>query len=124
MNVSKNFFLIASLFIPIIFGVVLPWPELLPFPTWPCFIGFVMLCLAFSPDRLRDAAFSPILKLSHFIGIINQTIIMFIIFYTLFVPIALVRRLMGIDALKIKIIPRETHWRTPDEKTINFDRPY
>lgn len=121
---SKTFFLILSLFIPVLFGIILPWPDLLPFPTWPCFFGLAFLCLAFSPNKVRDSLFMPIFKISHFIGTINQVLIMGIIFFTLFVPLAWIRRLFKIDSMRLKQSNQNSFWRKPDEPLINFDRPY
>tara|TARA_R110000868_G_scaffold155691_7_gene382243 strand:- start:3801 stop:4181 length:381 start_codon:yes stop_codon:yes gene_type:complete len=121
---SKNFFLILSLFIPVLFGVILPWPELLTFPTWPSFFGLIFLCISFSPRKVRDRFFYPIFKVSHFVGLINQFLIMSIIFFLLIVPIALIRKIFKVDSLRLKPTNKSSFWRKPDENFINFDRPY
>lgn len=123
-NNSKNFFLIASIFIPIIFGIILPWSNTTPFPIWPYFTGILMVCLAFSPRRVRDTIFYPILKISTFIGLINQFIIMLLVFVCIFVPVGLVRRILGIDSLNSKSLSKDSFWRTPDEERINFNHPF
>ncbi|MBH46978.1 MAG: hypothetical protein CME71_02280 [Halobacteriovorax sp.] len=123
-HTSKNFFLILSLVIPILFGVILPWPELLTFPTWPSFFGLLCLCISFSPQRIRDRFFYPVFKISHLIGIMNQFLIMGLIFYLLFVPIALIRKIFKMDSLRLKSDQNNSFWRKPDENFINFDRPY
>lgn len=124
MNSSRLFFLIGSVFIPLIFGIIIPLILKQEFKVTAFWIGFGFIACAALPLKLREALFYPINKIAMLVGHINQTLIMGIIFYAMFTPISLFRKLKGVDTMGLKSKDNSSFWRDPDEKWINFDRPY
>ncbi len=124
MNSSRLFFLIGSIFIPVFFGIIIPLILKQEFKVTAFWVGLGFIIAATLPLKLRDALFYPINKIAMLLGYINQTLIMGLIFFAMFTPISLFRKLKGVDAMGLKSKKGSTFWREPDEKWINFDRPY
>lgn len=124
MAPSRAFFLIATVFFPLVFGLIFPWLLERPLPMWPHYFAIGFIVIAALPDKPRNFIFWPIEKISHILGIINQTIIMGLIFYFIFMPIALVRRLKGSDPLRLKNKKLSSYWINSEEKKIDFTKPY
>jgi len=72
-------------------------------------ILFLMAALFF------DSFLSPLnelwMKLGLLLGMIVSPLVMGIIFFTLFVPIGLIMRLFDRDELRLKMRPRDSHWK-------------
>lgn len=124
MAPSRIFFLIATIFFPVVFGIIFPWLLDRPFPMWPHYFAGAFILLALLPDRPRDLAFWPIEKVSHILGIVNQTIIMGLIFYVIFTPIAIVRRIKGSDPLRLKLRNLPSYWVKSEDAKVDFTKPY
>lgn len=124
MNSSRLFFLIGSVFIPLLFGIIIPLILKQEFKVTAFWIGLGFLIAAALPLKIREALFYPINKTAMLLGYINQNIIMGLIFYVMFTPISFLRKLKGVDAMGLKSKETSSFWRDPDEKWINFDRPY
>lgn len=124
MSSSRLFFLIGSIFIPLLFGVLIPVILKQSFKTTPFLIGLGFLLASTLPKKPRDSLFYPINQLAMLIGHINQTLILGIIFYGMFMPISIFRKIRGIDTMGIKPQHTDSFWRNPDENWINFNRPY
>jgi len=124
MNSSRLFFLIGSIFIPMVFGIIIPMILKQEFKVTAFWVGLGFIVAASLPLKLRETLFYPINKIAMLLGYINQTLIMGLIFYAMFTPISLFRKLKGIDAMGLKSKDTSTFWRDPDEKWVNFDRPY
>ncbi len=124
MNTSRLFFILGSIFIPLFFGIVIPLLLKTNFKVNAFWVGLAFLVCAAMPRVIRDALFYPINKIAMFIGHINQTIIMGFIFYGMFAPISIFRKMKGSDPMGLKQKGKTSFWREPDEKWINFDRPY
>jgi len=124
MNTSRLFFLIGSLFIPTFFGIIIPLIQKQEFKVTAFWVGLGFIIAEALPLKMREALFYPINKVAMVLGFINQTLILGLLFFAMFTPIALFRKLWGIDTLVLSSKEKTTFWREPDEKWINFDRPY
>lgn len=124
MNTTRLFFLLGSIIIPLVFGLIIPTVMNTTFKTNAFWVGAGFLICAILPEKLRGIIFYPINKVATLLGFINQTVIMGLIFYGLFMPISLLRKLRGHDQLRLKRSNKETFWKDPDQTWINFDQPY
>tara|TARA_R110002049_G_scaffold152839_2_gene316987 strand:+ start:1650 stop:2024 length:375 start_codon:yes stop_codon:yes gene_type:complete len=124
VSTTRLFFLLGSVIIPTIFGIIIPMIMSTTFKVNAFWVGAAFLFCALLPEKLRSIIFYPINKVANLLGYINQTIIMGIIFYGLFMPISLFRKLKGSDQLRLKKKGRTSYWNEPDQKWINFDQPY
>lgn len=122
---SRKFGLsVGSVFVGV-FGLVLPWALARPLPRWPFLIGTPLLLLAL----LWPAALAPIrrlwMKLAEALGWVNSRIILFILFFLVFTPLAFLLRLSGWDPLRLRRAKVATYWREGEaEAKLRFDRPF
>ena len=83
--------------------------ELLGFISLIISIFFLISALFF------DSVLLPLnklwMKLGLLLGMIVSPLVMGIIFFTLFVPIGLIMRLFDRDELRLKMRPRDSHWK-------------
>lgn len=85
-----------------------------------CFNIFVSLALVFLLITLiKSVVLLPLNKLwmglGFLLGKIVSPIILGIIFLGLFTPIAILMRFRGRDELRLKLVPKATHWRSRNE---------
>jgi len=99
----RKFGLIFAVFFSLFFGLLLPWIWDKPSPTWAWIVSGVFVAFAL----LFPAALRPVyvvwMKIGHVLGWINTRIILGIIFFILFAPIALVFRIFGRDSMDRKL---------------------
>lgn len=98
------------------FGLLLPWLFEKPWPVWP-WVGAGVFAGA---GLVLPGALRPIyyvwMKLGHALGWINTRIILGVVFFVLFAPIALLLRLLGKDPLKRRLDRETGSYRVRSEK--------
>ncbi len=78
---------------------------------------FTILATIFKPNILDP--FNKIWMYFGFIlGKIVSPIVLAIIFYILISPIAIIIKLMGRDELLLKVVPKDSYWKSRNPKTI------
>jgi len=101
----RKFGLIFALFVSFVFGLTLPYLRGNALPYWPWAVSGVLLFLSL----IVPAALKPLyilwMSMGHYMGILNTKIILCLIYYLVFTPIALVFRLADKD-------PMERNWKT------------
>ena len=76
-----------------LFGIFFPWVLHKPHPVWPWWGGVPLLVLgAAFPWALRPL-YGPWMKLSHVLGWVNSRILLSIIYFLVFTPVAFFLRL-------------------------------
>ncbi len=109
-----------------LFGLVLPWIAGRAFPRWPFFLGLPLMLLGTAwPALLRPLHFVW-MKLATALGWVNTRIILAILFFLIFTPLALLRRLLRKDPLGLRWDEGEsTYWRPAElNSKPRFDRPF
>ncbi|HKX12508.1 MAG TPA: SxtJ family membrane protein [bacterium] len=110
----------------LVFGLALPWLAGRAWPRWPFILGLPLLLLGLAwPAWLRPLHFGW-MKLAAVLAWVNTRIILAILFFLIFTPLAFFRRLLGKDPLGLKPGENEsTYWRqaATDSKP-RFDRPF
>ena len=112
----RNFGLVFGGGLIVFFGVLLPWIFEKPWPLWP-WVGagmFAVTGLAL-PGLLRPV-FYVWMKLGHALGWINTRIILGLVFFIMFAPIALALRMFGKDPLHRKLEDDVGTYRVSSEK--------
>jgi hypothetical protein len=112
----RNFGLVFSGGLIVFFGLLLPWIFERPWPLWPwvgagVFAGSGLLL----PEVLRPV-FYVWMKLGHALGWINTRIILGLVFFVMFAPIALLLRLLGKDPLHRKLDDEAGTYRVVSNK--------
>ena len=80
----------------------------------------------FTITMVKPSFLTPLNKLwmqfGFLLGMIVSPIILGLIYFSIFTPIAIIMRISGRDELRVKFIRRRTYWRSlsDQEKTTNF----
>lgn len=112
----RNFGLVFAGGLIVFFGLLLPWLFERPWPWWPwlgagAFAGTGLLL----PGLLRPVYYLW-MKLGQVLGWINTRIILGMVFFIVFAPIALLLRLLGKDPLHRKREAAAQTYRVTSEK--------
>lgn len=123
----RQFGLLFSTVVILLFGVLLPWVFDQTYPLWPWVSAGVLAILAvLTPTTLRPF-YRVWMRFGLIAGFINTRIIMFLLYYLVFVSIGALMTLIGRDALS-----RRTGDTAHDSYRVvsstrdqdHFERPY
>lgn len=123
----RHFGLLFSLILVALFGVLLPWLFGARWPAWPWSIGVVMTTLAIVWPQGLAPIYRIWMRFGLIAGFVNTRIIMFLLYYGVFTPVALLMRVAGRDALARRTYDKEmssyrvNSTRRPKD---HFERPY
>ena len=123
----RQFGFLFSLILVALFGVILPWLFDVRWPVWPWSAGGVMMTLAIAWPPGLAPIYRIWMRFGLIAGFVNTRIIMFLLYYGVFVPVALLMRIAGRDALARRTYNEEmssyrvTSTRRPKD---HFERPY
>jgi hypothetical protein len=121
----RNFGLLMGGMFALLFGLVFPWISGKPNPLWPFYLlgGFWFLALLI-PNFLAPVHWFW-MKLGHYLGWINSRIILGILFFFLFTPLAWLLTGLGKNpiGLRAKSAGNYRIFRNPKNK-INMEVPY
>ena len=110
----------------LIFGLFFPWVLERPLPSWPWIIAAVSAGTALVLPLALKPVFIVWMKIGHVLGWINTRIILGVIFFALFAPVALLMRLFGRDAMHRRLDATATTYRINSEKLPRerMERPF
>lgn len=95
----------------LIFGLVVPLILGRGLPVWPWIpAGFFLTTAVFMPMQLR-LIYLLWMKIGHILGRVNTRILLFLVFFLLFTPTALLLKLLGKDPL---------HRQLSDDATVSY----
>ena len=95
----KKFGLTMAGCLALIFGLVMPLVLGRSLPVWPWVAaGFFLTTAVFMPMQLR-LIYLVWMKIGHILGHINTRILLCLVFFLLFTPMALLLKLLGKDPL-------------------------
>lgn len=110
-----------------LFGLFFPFIFNKPFPYWPWIIFAVLALMALAAPMSLAPVYKYWMKFGHFMGTYIMTpLIMLIVFAAMFVPIGLIRRLLGKDSMARKMDSSATTYRLPSEpkSAKNLEKPF
>ena len=112
----RSFGLIFATGLVLIFGLLLPWLAEKPWPSWPWIVaaGFAG-CALVLPQALKPVYFLW-MKIGHVLGWINTRIILGVVFFIIFAPVALLLRLLGKDPMHRRLDAQTSTYRVNSEK--------
>jgi len=112
----RNFGLVFAGGLSVFFGLLLPWLFEKPWPVWP----WVGAGLFAGTGILLPAVLRPVfyvwMKLGHALGWINTRIILGVVFFVLFAPVALLLRVLGKDPMHRELDGDAQTYRVVSEK--------
>ena len=115
----------AGMFI-LIFGLLLPWIWDKSSPMWPWIVAAVFIAAALLVPMALGPVYRLWMKIGHVLGWINTRIILGVMFFLIFAPVALVLRLLGKDMLRRRLDTAATSYRIASEQLPRdrMERPY
>ena len=107
----RSFGLVFAGGITLIFGAFFPWLLNHSSPMWPWVVAGIVLLPALLMPILLSPIYKIWMKIGHVLGWINTRIILGIIFFMVFTPVALVLLLLKKDPLKRTLNPNINSYR-------------
>ena len=122
----RKFGLVFATGMVLIFGLFFPWLLDRPWPVWPWIVAGVFAVPALLLPQVLKPVFLVWMKIGHVLGWINTRIILGILFFFVFAPVALVLHLLGKDMLKQRLDASATTYRIASEQLPRdrMERPY
>ena len=110
----------------LIFGLFFPWVLERPSPSWPWIAAAVFAGTALVLPLALKPVFIVWMKIGHVLGWINTRIILGVVFFAIFAPVALLLRLLGKDAMHRQLDATTTTYRIKSEKPPRerMERPF
>ena len=107
----RDFGLLMAAIIGILFGLLLPWLFDRGWPMWPWMVaGALALPALIAPTVLRPI-YRGWMRFGLFMSRIVTPLVLGIIFFLVFTPVALILRLAGKDAMNRKLEPQADSYR-------------
>ena len=122
----RSFGITSAAMVILLFGILLPWLRDSGWPLWPWIVsGSLALAGLFIPVILGPI-FKVWMKFGHFMGRVNSTIILTVVFFVVFTPVALFMKIIGRDVLYREFEPETESYRIISEKTKpeKMERPF
>ncbi len=115
----------AGMFI-LIFGLLLPWIWDKPSPTWSWIVAGVFIVTALIVPVALGPVYRIWMKIGEVLGWINTRIILGLVFFAIFAPVALAFRLFGKDMLRRRLDASATSYRIASEQPPRdrMEKPY
>jgi hypothetical protein len=126
----RKFGFMFAVVLAVLFGFLIPLIRygtmISLWPLWPWAIALLMVSWALIHPKSLWIAHTPWMKFAGVAQWVNTRIIMFLIFYLLILPIGLVLRLFGKDAMQRRFDDNARSYRieADDQDKTHMEKPY
>jgi hypothetical protein len=124
----REFGLLFGGFVIMFFGVLIPWVwgGVGHLPKWPFVFGAVIIMWGLLLPATLEPVYSVWMKLSNVMGWINTRIILALLYFGLFSPMAIVMKLFGKDPMARHFEKNRKSYRVPSRKPAadHMEKPY
>lgn len=112
----RTFSFVFAAGLVIMFGLLFPWLAERPWPTWPFITAAIFVTAGLAIPQALLPLYKLWMKIGHVLGWINTRIILGLIFFVIFTPVALGLKILGKDPLRRKLDRSIGSYRVPSEK--------
>ena len=122
----RKFGITTGCIVAILFGFVLPWLFDFSRPLWPFIVAAVLILWGLIAPATLNTVYRVWMRFGLLLGSITSPIVLSVVFFAVFVPIALFFRVTGRDALSRQIDEKSTSYRIKVEKPKleNLEKPF
>ena len=122
----RKFGITTGCIVAILFGFVLPWLFDFSRPLWPFIVAAVLILWGLIAPATLNTVYRVWMRFGLLLGSITSPIVLSVVFFAMFVPIALFFRVTGRDALNRQIDEKSTSYRIKVEKPKleNLEKPF
>jgi hypothetical protein len=125
-NGLREFGLVTGAAVVALFGLFFPWMLELDWPAWPWAIAAPLWLLALIQPSWLRGIYRAWMRFGLLASRVMTPLILGIVFFVMISPMAMVRRLMGKDAMQRSLDPNQDSYRvqstrSPREK---LERPF
>ena len=123
----RKFGLTTAAIIIVLFGLLLPWLFGHRLPLWPWIVAAVLAVWAMALPASLAPVYRGWMRVGMLLGFINTHIILFLLYYLIFLPLGLVIRLVGRDAMarSMTAAPGDSYRVVSAQRDHrHFERPY
>lgn len=106
----RKFGIIMALMVALFFGIVLPWIFSWETSNIPWLIAVSLILLALLVPKMLVVIYKPWMLLGNILAYINTRIILGIVFFGMFMPIALILKIMNKHPIRTKIYTQSSYW--------------
>ena len=122
----RDFGIVTGIIVAVLFGLFFPWLLERPIPTWPWVIaGILALWGVAAPDSLAPV-YRYWMKFGLMLSKITTPLVLGIVFFLLFFPMALVMKLIGRDPMHRKLEADARSYRKASHRAAreSVERPF
>ena len=98
----RNFGMVTGAIVVALFGLLLPWLIGFNWPLWPWYLAGTLWVLAIFVPVALDPIYHVWMRFGLILGWINTRIILGLVFYLIFTPVAFILKLLGKDPMHRK----------------------
>lgn len=109
----RPFGLIMAGGLVLFFGLLIPWIWDRNYPLWPWIAAAVFAAAGLIHPKILTPIFRVWHRIGHVLGWINTRIILGLVFFVIFFPVALILRIAHKDPMARKYRPDEDSYRIP-----------
>lgn len=122
----RNFGLVTGSIFAGLFGLLFPWLFEHSIPYWPWILCSVLVLWSLINPQSLNPVYTLWMKLGHILGWINTRIILAIMFYGMFMPIAIIMKLIGNDPMHKKLNAKISSYRVKSnsQPKEHIERPF
>jgi len=122
----RRFGLMTGAIVGVLFGLLLPWLHDTGFVAWPWVVTVVLVAWALIAPATLRGIHRVWMRIGAALGYINSRIILSVVFFLIFTPIAAVMRLFGSDPLSLRPKGSPASYRKQSEQPPRerMEKPY
>ena len=122
----REFGLTTGAAVVVIFGMFFPWLLDLDWPLWPWIIAAFLWLLALARPLWLRWVYRGWMRFGLLASRVMTPLVLGIVFFVMISPMAMIRRLMGKDALRKNLDPSQESYRVKSAKSPKekLERPF